>query len=115
MTHRIHIICTKPEMGSLIKKALAGYDYIISCNSGDTINENSITMFKEFVDCVIIDKNIDSRIKKKAKEVFNKSFIIYLPSLESIENSHDANDISAPLKLSELSERLEDLFKVHEN
>ena len=116
MSHRIHIICTKPEICSLIKKALSRYDYIISCNSGEAINEDSITRFEESIDCLIIDKNINSDIKKKAKEFFNKSFVIYLPSLEPVENSFDdVKNISAHLRLSELSERLESLFKFNKS
>ena len=113
---RIHIISLKPEICSLIKKALAGYDYIISSNSGETINENSITRFGECVDCLIIDKNINSRVKEKAKEIFSKSFVIYLPSLDAVESSpDDLKGISAPLKLSELSEKLEGLFKLNKS
>jgi len=116
MSHRIHIICQKPEIGSLIKKALARYDYIISCNCGDTINENSITRFQESVDCLIIDKSVDSGIKNKAKEFFSESPVIYLPSLEQTENSYDDfKNISAPFKLSELSQKLENLFKLNES
>ena len=113
MTHRIHIICAKPEIGSLIKKALASYDYIISCNSGDTIDENSISRFQESVDCLIMDKNVNPEVKKKATEFFKKIPVIYLPALVYMENSpDDFKNISEPLKLSELSEKLADLFKV---
>lgn len=116
MSPRIHIVSYKPEICSLIKKALAKYDYIISCNTGEAINENIITGFNETIDCLIIDSDISPGIKKKAEEVFTKSFVIYLPSLEKTENSHDkGEDISAPLKLSELSERLDKLFKLNKS
>lgn len=117
MTHRIHIISTKPEICTLIKKALAKYDYIISCNTGDSLTASRADSgYNEKIDCLIIDSDINPRIREKAEEVFSNSFVIYLPVLDSSENSHDnANDISAPLKLSELSERLDNLFKVNKS
>lgn len=116
MQRRIHIICGKPEIGILIKKALAATDFIISCDSGESLNEGSITGFQENVDCLIIDKIVNPGIVKKAKEIFNKSYVIYLPSLEpSGDSFDDFKNISAPLRLSELSEKLEDLFKVNKS
>jgi hypothetical protein len=111
---RIHIITTNPEICSLIKKGLAEFDYLISCDSEETLNENPVTKFKESVDCLIIDNHISTGLKSKAKEIFSNSFVIYLPSLEIVENSSDGfASISAPLKLSELSEKLEDQFKLN--
>lgn len=63
-------------------------------------------------ECLIIDTDIDYRIREMAKEKFGEKSIICLPSLESESISGAGTKrISEPLKLSELSEAVKSVFK----
>lgn len=109
---RIHIICQKPEICSLIKKSLTGIGYEISCSEHENAFESQFINENIKIDCLILDSklsntNID-RLRKYNKEI---SFI-YLPSLESEKNDNyaGAEKISEPLKISELSSAIKNIL-----
>lgn len=109
---RIHILCLKSEICSLIKKTLTLSGYEVTCSGGDEINQNTIEEINEMTECLIIDTDIDYRIREMAKEKFGEKSIICLPSLESESISGAGTKrISEPLKLSELSEAVKSVFK----
>lgn len=114
---RIHILCLKSEICSLIKKTLTASGYEVSCSKGEEITESAIEDFSEEIDCLIMDTDINSDIREKAREKFSNSAIICLPSLESDINfsAHGTNKISEPLKLSELSEAVNFVLKQKKN
>ena len=64
------------------------------------------------LDCIILDKDIDSTAKQKIVEKFNKTDIICLPSLNESEILPYGNvkHISEPFRLSELEEVLLELY-----
>lgn len=109
---RIHIICQKPEICSLIKKSLTGIGYTVSCTEHeDTFEAQYFNKDIKF-DCLILDRKLSNsfidRLRKKNREI---SFI-YLPSLESEKNDNDtgAKKISEPLKISELSLTIQNIL-----
>lgn len=109
---RIHILCLKPEICSLIKKGLNDYNYNVSCSKGEDINEELIANFNEKIDCLILDKDINISLREKIKSKFENIAIICLPSLDSENNiKSDVKNMSEPLKLSELAEYINSIFK----
>lgn len=109
---RIHILCLKPEICSLIKKGLNASDYNVSCSKGEDINEELIVKFEEKIDCLILDKDIDSGLRDKIKSKFKSIAIICLPSLDSENNNKsDVKNMSEPLRLSELADYINSIFK----
>lgn len=110
---RIHILCIKPEICSLIKKTLMNSGYNVTCSSGENPDAFVSNNSNEKVDCLIMDSGIDKIIREKVKEKFIDASIICLPSLES-DNGNNGNgikNISEPLKLSELAAAVESIFK----
>lgn len=109
---RIHILCLKPEICSLIKKTLMNSGYNVTCSNGENPDEFVSLHSDEKIECLILDSGIDKIIKDKAKEKFVNASIICLPSLESDNggNGNRIKNISEPLKLSELAEAVESVF-----
>ena len=109
---RIHILCLKPEICSLIKKGL-NENYRVSCSKGDEINEELISNFEEKIDCLILDKDIDLNLREKIKTKFENIAIICLPSLDSENNNNRSGvkNMSEPLRLSELADYINSIFK----
>lgn len=108
---RIHIICLKSEICSLIKKTLMSSGYNVSCSQTLT-DYVTPELSDEKVDCLILDSDIDAKTSEEIRERFKNAAIIYLPSLESEVSSADegSKNISEPLKLSELSEAVKSVF-----
>ncbi len=77
---RIHIICLRPEICSLIKKSMQGQNYSISCSKLEDINEDFIENFNERIDCLILDKDLDKELRNKIKDKIRKYFY-YLSSV----------------------------------
>lgn len=114
MEHRrIHILCIKPEICSLIKKTLMNSGYSVTCSSGENPDDFVSGKSNEMIECLIMDSGINKMIREKAKEIFINASIICLPSLESDggNNGNGIKNISEPLKLSELAAAVESIFK----
>jgi hypothetical protein len=111
---RIHILCPKSEICSLIRKSLPVSKYSISCTSTEDLNEETINKLDiENLDCLILDDEINNKISDKLKEKLNKTSIVYLPSFENEQHRNKVvKYISEPLKLSELNEAIESIFKI---
>ncbi len=111
---RIHILCPKSEICSLIRKTLPDTKYSITCTSSEDLNENTLEKLDiDNVDCLILDNEIDLNISEKIKEKINKVSIIYLPSFNSGDNRNKVvKYIPEPLRLSELQEAIESIFKL---
>lgn len=109
---RIHILCLKPEICSLIKKALPDSAYIVTCTRSEDINDNFVKNFIEKIDCLILDKGIDLKLREKIKKKYEGISIVCLPSLDS-ENNNKAGikNMSEPFKLSELSNYINSIFQ----
>jgi hypothetical protein len=111
---RIHILCPKSEICSLIRKTLPDSKYSITCTSSEDLNENTLDQLDiDNIDCLILDNEINLNLSEKLKEKFNKVSVIYLPSFNS---EHYRNKIvkyiPEPLRLSELQEAIESIFKL---
>lgn len=106
----VHILSLKPEICSLIRKTLDSDRYILSCTSGEEINEKFLSGFDRKIDCLILDKEINQELTKKIKEKFSEIPIICLPSLGSETNvSNGLKYMSEPFKLSELKKAVEEI------
>lgn len=109
---RIHILCLKPEICSLIKKGLPDTSYYVTCTRREDINDKFIDNFTEKIDCLILDKDIDSELREKIKKKFENISIVCLPSLDSENNiKSNVKNMSEPLKLSELSNYINSIFQ----
>ncbi len=110
-SHRIHIICRKPEIAALITKALEKSGYSLSSTYGEDIRTEMIPIIDERVECLIFDKDIDDDLKKAVKEKFTDAKVICLPSLESPNSIlSDVEYMSEPFRLSELTEFVNNMF-----
>lgn len=106
----VHILSLKPEICSLIRKTLDTDRYILSCTSGEEINEKFLNGFDREIHCLILDKGINPDLTKKIKEKFSDIPIICLPSLGSDTNvSKGIKYMSEPFKLSELKKAVEEI------
>ena len=109
---KIHIFCLKADICSLIKKTFSESKYYITCSPARSVNDEFLSEFRKRFDAIIIDTDMDIRLKDKIKKKFHGIPIICLPSLESeLVPESDIKYISEPLKLSELANTLEDIFK----
>lgn len=113
----IHIFCLKSILGDLIVKSIShqkfkfNYTYISesSNNKSDTTMLDNLNISP---DCIILDKDIDIKIKEVIFKKFNKSEFICLPSLNENEEmlSNYVQQISEPLKISELGDVLNEIY-----
>lgn len=110
---RIHILCLKSEICSLIKKTLLGYGYYVTCSGNDNMDELIFNDREKKINCLILDSGIEKNFREKVKEYFKDVSIICLPSLESDDNNNGigVKNMSEPLKLSELADAVESIFK----
>jgi hypothetical protein len=102
---KIHIFCQKREICSLIKKQLRNDGYDVECTNLAETEEGFIDSFNKSIDCVILDKDIDSHIREKIRTKFSGIPMVCLPYLDAdTSDNEDVTYISEPLKISELSE-----------
>ena len=113
---RIHILCPKSEICSLIRKTLPDSKYKITCTPNEDLNEDSLDKIDiENIDCLILDNEINSNLSEHLKEKFNTVSVIYLPSFETtISKSKVVKYIPEPLRLSELHEAIDSIFKLEQ-
>lgn len=108
--HIIHILSLKKEICSLIKKTLDPEKYHISCTHSDEITESFIENFDRQIDCLVLDIDIDDKLKNRIKEKFTNIPIICLPSLGSeFDQENGIKYMSEPFKLSELKKAIDDI------
>jgi len=107
---KIHIFSIENEISNLIRKAFSSERFLISYTNCEGLDESYFERFEESVDCLILDKEIDSNLKRKIRERFNKIPTIFLPSLEiEQDNGNGKRNMSEPLRLSELHAVLNDI------
>lgn len=109
---RIHIICQKPEICTLIRKSLSDNNYNVSCSDFEEVFVSKYLKRNNYIDCLILDRKLSRNVYEKVKEYFKDINMIYLPSLENEANdvlSGDRN-ISEPLRISELSKIVQNLY-----
>jgi hypothetical protein len=113
MNKSVHIFCLREEICVLIKKSLLDSSYDVSCTNTANVDKSFLNKFKNEPDCIILDKNIEQDIKLIILEHFKNKPIICLPSLEGeYSENPEIRYISEPLKPSELTKTLEDIFSV---
>lgn len=112
MKLKVHIFCLKPEICQLIKKTLAMSKYEVSCTLASQVYDQNFKSFSEKPDCIILDKDMNSSLINIIKLKFPYTPFIYLPSLETdVQEESNVKFISEPLRPSELSEALDEIFK----
>jgi len=115
MKFKVHIFCLKPEICQLIKKTLAATNYEVSCTPASEVNDCFFESFSVKPDCIILDKDMNFELINVIKNNFPSIPIIYLPSLENdIQEESNVKFISEPLRPSELSNALDEIFNKSE-
>ncbi|MBE2218315.1 MAG: hypothetical protein IAE90_08940 [Ignavibacteria bacterium] len=108
--YHIHIFSYKSEICSLIRKTLDLERYKVTCTRTDEINQEFINNFEEPINCLILDKDIDVKLKKVIKQKFTTIPIICLPSLGSeLSENNGVTYMSEPFKLSELRKAIDEV------
>jgi len=112
--YKIHLFCITPDICTMINKYFAHTSYIFK-NTHLRNPENDILEELGYIpDCIIIDSEINSELRKKISLTYKDSKIIYLPSLSGIESDTTENKdiikVSEPLKLHELEEVINKIF-----
>jgi hypothetical protein len=109
---KIHILCLKREICTLIKKTLASEGYDLACTNVSGMPDEIIKGLKLKADCLILDNDIKPELRRYFNEKFKGVPIICLPSLNSDWLlSRDVTYISEPLKLSELRRAIDEIYK----
>ena len=107
---KIHIFCLKKEICSLIKKKLGADGNEVECTNISDSEPDFLDNLEKSIDCIILDKDIDSALREKIKNRFAGIPIVCLPSLDDdTSDSKDITYISEPLKISELSETIREI------
>ncbi|MBV6478836.1 MAG: hypothetical protein HGGPFJEG_01593 [Ignavibacteria bacterium] len=109
---RIHIICQKPEICSLIKKSLTRLGLNVSCSESEGIFEQQYMNNDIKIDCMILDKKLSDSVADRMNAKNKDISFIYLPSLDIEKNEINTDDgkISEPLKISELSNVIQNIL-----
>lgn len=111
---KIHIICADKFLSILIQKKLELQGFSVSFSDESDLTEEKIINLKDDIDCFIIDSGMDEYLFIKLKMRFKNSSYIFLPSIEKTEKSEKITgieNISEPLRLSELFQTLDSVFK----
>lgn len=113
MEKKIHIICADKYLSILIQKKLELQGFSVSFSDESDLTEEKIINLNNDIDCFIIDSGMDEYLFIKLKMRFKNSSYIFLPSLESEKNEKISGieNISEPLRLSELFQTLDSVFK----
>lgn len=116
MKRIIHIICIDDSICQMIQKTLRTKGYDVSISDGNKLSIQNISELGHDIDCFVIDSGIDESLFSNLKLRFGNSSYIFLPSLnkESKKINGNYNNISEPLKLSELFQTLDSVFKEKE-
>ena len=116
MKRIIHIICIDDSICQMIQKTLRSKGYDVSISDGNKLSIQNISELSHDIDCFVIDSGIDESLFSNLKLRFGNSSYIFLPSLnkESKKINGNYNNISEPLKLSELFQTLDSVFKEKE-
>jgi hypothetical protein len=115
MKFKVHIFCLKPEICQLIKKTLALSSYDVNCTPASQICDSFFNNFTSIPDCIILDKDMNFELINIIKQHFSNTPFIYLPSLENdLQEENNVKTISEPLRPSELSKALDEIFNKSE-
>ncbi|MFZ1323186.1 MAG: hypothetical protein WAT71_16635 [Ignavibacteria bacterium] len=116
MKRIIHIICIDDSICQMIHKTLRSKGYDVSISDGNKLSVQNINELSHDIDCFVIDSGIDECLFSNLKLRFGNSSYIFLPSLnkDSKKINGDYSNISEPLKLSELFQTLDSVFKEKE-
>ena len=113
----VHIFCLTSILCDLIMKTISHHNYTFSCTfipESSNINPdvNILDKLNVAPDCIILDKDINIKIKKEIIKKFQNSEFIYLPSLNENDLSGlpGVQQISEPLKMSELGDVLNEIY-----
>ena len=111
MKRIIHIICIDDSICQMIHKTLRSKGYDVSISDGNKLSVQNINELSHDIDCFVIDSGIDECLFSNLKLRFG-----FLPSLnkDSKKINGDYSNISEPLKLSELFQTLDSVFKEKE-
>lgn len=110
---KIFLACVKPEICRLIEKTLSNENYKMTCLCGSAVDKKSVQELNHEFDCIILDEELELEIRKAVTEKFSRLPIVCLPSLNFTGTiSNQARYISEPLKLSELSKALKEIFNI---
>ena len=105
----VDVFCDRSEIQNLVSKAFNENDYTIRFNP--EVGKDDISIINSDCDCIIIDRNIDKKLRLLITEKFNDIPKVYLPSLDNENvNGKNAIYISEPLRLSELKTTVETLI-----
>jgi len=111
---KIHFFCTSPALCLMFEKYFAHTKFTISTmciKNHEHFSEDSLNITP---DCIIIDSEISSELRKKLASFYKESKTIYLPSLSDGEQSPDAGKeivkVSEPLKISELEKVINNFY-----
>ncbi|MBS1516746.1 MAG: hypothetical protein JSS91_01525 [Bacteroidetes bacterium] len=98
----------------MIHKTLSSKGYDVSVSDGMYLSEKIIKELSDKIECFIIDSGIEEDLLIKLKMRFRNSSYICLPSLnkDCSNNNGGTKNISEPLKLSELFQTLDSIFKI---
>jgi hypothetical protein len=114
MEFKIHIFCGTTNLCKLIRKSFIKESYTFNCTEVKDKQISNITKEINYrPDCIIVDKDIDSKYRDEIVNKFSYSKIVLLPSLDEVElksNADNVFQISEPFKLSELGEVLKDIY-----
>ena len=106
----IQIFCQKREICSLLKKKLRADGYYVECINVAEAETDFLDGFNKHIDCIILDKDIDIQMRDMIRSRFAGVPIVCLPSLDAETiDSKDVTYISEPLKMSELSEIINEI------
>ena len=107
-------MCSKSEICSLIRKILPESKYQVTCSSSEDLNNDFLEKLDtNNFDCLILDKDINRNLPEELTEKFSKVSILYLPSFESGTSENKIiKYIPEPLRLSELHDAIEGVFKL---
>jgi hypothetical protein len=114
MEFKVHIFCGTTNLCKLMSKLCTKDSFSFCCS--EIKEKNSGNIFSDInykPDCIIVDKDIDEKLKDEVINKFSLTKIILLPSLNEVEQkkySKYVSQISEPFKLSELEEVLKEIY-----
>ena len=113
----IHVFCLTPLICELINKSFHNSNFIFDCTNLEEIENNELEILDISPNCIVIDKGIKKEIQDKIKLKYKNLEIVFLPSLyeANSESTEGSKHISEPLKLSELNNVLEEVYKKKRN
>jgi hypothetical protein len=105
---KIHIFCLTPDICCMISKYFSHTNYKFKTTQLNSPEYYMLEDLGYLPDFIIVDSEINNKLKHKIYNTYSESKIIHLPSLTEFDNEinedKDIIKISEPLKLRELEE-----------